>query len=467
MSCFSRGPLVHLGWSPIGTVDFEQNHSSIQTLNEHTLSQSTGENAIRFRRCSLLVLTICLLAGCSRPVPPPMTPTVPAVRVVELAEVDVVDYEYFTGRTDAAESVEVRARVTGYLTKVGFKPGDEVKEGQLLFQIDSRPYQAELNRVNSQVLLSQAKLRLAEADVSRTVDIAKTPGAISRQDVDRYNSARAEADAAVKTSKAMVEMAELNLGFTDVKAAIAGKVGRNLLTVGNLIVQDQTLLTTIVSEDPMFAYFDVDERTMLHVQQMIREGTFHDANDVEIRYGLANEKDQYPHQAKLDFVNNRVNSSTGTLQIRARLDNPKLSENSPRLLTSGLFVRIRMAIGDARKGLVVPQSAVGSDQSKKYLLVVNAENIVEYRPVTLGPIQPDGRQHIEPVRVIREEKVFRQAREGETGEDSIKAGEKVIVSGMQRVRLGAEVQPKPFLTTAGTAVADSAPNPSTGPEKAH
>lgn len=391
-----------------------------------------------------LMLALLLISGCSRPAPPPVTPPPPTVRVIELATAKVVDYEYFTGRTDATEMVEVRARVTGYLDKVGFQPGDVVGEKHVLFQIDPRPYQAELNRVNSQVLLSQAKLKLAEADVARTKDIAKTPGAISKQDIDRYLSAKAEADATVKSTQAMVEMAQLNVGFTEVKAPIAGRVGRNLMTVGNLVVQDQTLLTTIVSEDPMYAYFDVDERTMLRIQSMVRDGQISDARKVEIRYGLSSEKNEYPHDATLDFINNRINASTGTLQIRAKISNPKPSNNGQRLLTPGLFIRIRLGIGDARKGLVVPQSAIGSDQSRKYLMVVTDKNIVEYRPITAGPIQPDGRQHVEPISVIREETGFRQVREGETGEDSIKAGENVIVGGMQRVRPGITVQTKPF-----------------------
>lgn len=401
-----------------------------------------------------MTLALCvILAGCNAPPPPPQTPPVPAVRVVELTLSDVVEYQYFTGRTDAMESVDVRARVTGYLMKVGFKPGDEVSEKQQLFQIDPRPYQAELDRVRSQVLLGQAKKKLAEADVNRTRDISKTPGAISKQDVDRYSSALAEAEATVKAAEAMVQTAELNLGFTDVVSPIAGRVGRNLITVGNLVVQDQTLLTTIVSEDPMYAYFDVDERTMLRMQKMIREGTFREADNVDIRFGLASEQAEYPHQGKLDFVNNRVNTSTGTLQIRAVLPNPKPTNNGPRLLTPGLFVRVRLGIGEPKKGLVITQSAIGSDQSRKYLLVVNNENTVEYRPITVGPIQPDGSQFIEPISVIREENVLRPARNGEKGEPSIKPGEKVIVGGMQRVRPGVVVQPKPFVSAATPATA--------------
>lgn len=367
----------------------------------------------------------------------------PVVRVVDLALADVVDYEYFTGRLDAKESVEVRARVTGYLMDMKFTPGDEVEKDAILFKIDRRPYQAELNRTESQVLLSQAKLNLAEADVVRAEGISKTPGAISKQDIDRYMSARSEAAAALKSSEAMVETAKLNVDFTDVKSPIRGRVGRNLLTIGNLVVQDQTLLTTIVSEDPIYAYFDIDERTMLRVQTMIR-GPATPENTVTLEFGLANEGDRYPHPGKLDFVNNRISASTGTLQVRASLDNPRPRKEVPRLFTPGLFVRVRVGVGKAHKGLVIPQAAIGSEQSRKYLLVVNEKNAIEVRPIDVGPLQPDGRQVVIPMQVVREETGYRPVREGETGQPSVKPGEKVVTGGMLRARPGTTVEPKPY-----------------------
>jgi RND family efflux transporter MFP subunit len=392
---------------------------------------------------------LLMISGCQRAAAQPTAgPPVPAVRVVPLMMHDVVDFEYFSGRTDATESVEVKARVTGYLMEIGFKPGDEVKKGQVLFKVDPRRYKAELDRDNSQVLMSQARLKLAEADLTRANDIIKTPGALSRQDADRYISAQAEAMASLKSAQAMVEMAALNLSFTDVVAPITGQVGRNLMTVGNLVVQDQTMLTTIVSEDPIFAYFDVDERTLLRLNKGVREGKFKNAHEIEIRFGLANEQDQYPHVGQLDFVNNRINASTGTLQMRAIIKNPAPANGGPRLLTPGMFLRVRLAVGDSQKGLVIPQAAIGSDQSRKFVQVVTKENKVEYRPVKAGPIQPDGRQLVEPIPVIRDEQGVRPATENEKGEDSIKEGESVIVSGMQRVRPGEVVQPHPFVPLA-------------------
>lgn len=390
------------------------------------------------------LLLIVAAAGCAKAPAAPPAPPPPTVRVVELEPADVVDYEYFTGRIDAVDSVEVRARVTGYLMSIGFKPGDEVKKGHVLFQIDQRPYQAEFNRVNSQVQLSRAKLSLAEADVLRAEGLSKSPGAISKQDIDRYLAARGEASAALKSSEAMVDSAKLNLEFTNVTAPIDGRVGRNLLSVGNLVVQDDTMLTTIVSEDPIYAYFDVDERTMLRIKKLDREGQFKEAR--EIHFGLANEGDQYPHSGKLDFVNNRISASTGTLQLRAVVENPKPKNSSARLLTPGLFVRIRLGIGDARKGLVIPQAALASEQANKYLLVVNDKQMVEQRPVVAGPIQSDGRQLVEPVMVVREELGYRPVHRGEDGQPSIKAGDRIIVGGLQRVRSGAPVETKPYIS---------------------
>lgn len=392
---------------------------------------------------------LLMISGCQRAAAQPTAgPPIPAVRVVPLVMHDVVDFEYFSGRTDATESVEVKARVTGYLMEIGFKPGDEVKKGQVLFKVDPRRYKAELDRDNSQVLMSQARLKLAEADLTRANDIIKTPGALSRQDADRYISAQAEAMASLKSAQAMVELAALNLSFTDVVAPITGQVGRNLMTVGNLVVQDETMLTTIVSEDPIFAYFDVDERTLLRLNKGVRDGKFKNAHEIEIRFGLANEQDQYPHVGQLDFVNNRINASTGTLQMRAIIKNPAPANGGPRLLTPGMFLRVRLAVGDSQKGLVIPQAAIGSDQSRKFVQVVTKENKVEYRPVKAGPIQPDGRQLVEPIPVVRDEQGVRPATENEKGEDSIKEGEIVIVSGMQRVRPGEVVQPHPFVPLA-------------------
>ena len=358
----------------------------------------------------------------------------------------VTTYEYFTGRTDATESVEVRSRVTGYLTEINFEPGAEVKKNQVLFKIDPRPYQAVLDQANSQIALAEARFKLALADYERAKVLARGGGGvISGQDLDKYAASVNESSASVKAAKANALGAELNVTFTTITSPIDGVIGRPLITQGNLVTQDSTLLTTIVSEDPMFGYFDVDERTMLRIQKLIREGKLISVKQgkVEVEMGLANEGDLYPHKGSLDFVNNTVDPATGTLQVRGIFENPLPANGTRRILMPGLFVRIRFPVGQPHKSLLVTQAAIGTDQGKKFLLVVNEKNIVEYRPVELGPQQPGGMQVIEPVPIVHGEKGIRLAREGEASQPSLKATDRVIVRGLQRVRPGELVNPQP------------------------
>jgi multidrug efflux system membrane fusion protein len=371
----------------------------------------------------------------------------PVVRVVEPTLREVTEYVYFTGRTEAVEAVEVRARVTGYLVAVEFKPGARVEVKQRLFQVDPRPFQAELDRANSQIALAQAQLDLAKADYLRAVEVAKTPGAIARQDLETLAAKQAQAEAELKAAQASSEVAALNLEFTDVVSPIDGIVGRDLLTVGNLVRQDSTLLTTVVSEDPMYGYFDIDERTMLRIQQMMREGKFKGVSQggkVPIEMGLANDGETYPHTGELDFVNNRVDPSTGTLQVRGVFQNPPLGEGQLRLLKPGLFMHLRLPVGPPRQAMLIPQAAIGTDQGTKFVLVVTADNKVESRPITTGMVEPGGWQVVEPVPIVRDGENLRQAKAGETGEKSLQPGERVIVSGLQRVRPGMVVDPKTF-----------------------
>ena len=393
------------------------------------------------------LLILCLLVaalGCGRK-PEGGGPSTPVVRVLPVKEESVTDYAIFNGRSSAIENVDVRARVTGYLVAIDFKPGEEVKKDKRLFKIDPRPYQAVLDQAKGQVALAEAKLKLAQADNARAKELAKTPGAISQQDLDKYAAAEGEATAAVQAAKASAEKADLDVKFTDVLSPIDGFVGRNLLTLGNLVNQDVTLLTTIVSEDPIYGYFDVDERTMLDIQELLRKGKIKTVKDGEypVEYGLSNEGEEYPHKGAVDFINTQVDSSTGTLQVRGKFDNPAPAPGKPRLLRPGMFLRIRIPLGDPHKSLVVPQAAIGRDQSKKFLLVVDAKNSIEYRPITLGTELPGGQQAVNSVRIVRSGKDFRLAKEGEKGEDSLKVGEQVIVGGLQKVRPGMTVEAKP------------------------
>jgi membrane fusion protein, multidrug efflux system len=395
------------------------------------------------------VLLAATAIGCGH-APELSAPKTAVVRVVPVVEREVTDYTYFTGRTAAVDSVDVRARVTGYLDSIDFKPGQDVNKGQRLFKIDPRPYQADYDKADGQVNLADAQLKLAVADYARAKAISRTPGAISQEDVDKNLAAQEQAQASLKASRANAEGADLNLKFTDVISPIDGVVGRNLLTIGNLVTQDSTLLTTIVSLDPMYGYFDVDERTLLRVRGLMRDGKIKSMKqgEIPVDLGLADEDDRYPHQGTVDFVNTQIDASTGTIQLRGVFPNPRSGNNVPRLLTPGMFIRVRVPVGESRPALVVPQAAIGRDQGRKYLLVVGPKNVVESKTVELGPELPGGLQVVEPVKVVVTEEGSRPAAAGEQGEDNLAKGESVIVSGLQRVRPGLTVEPKPAESAA-------------------
>lgn len=383
-------------------------------------------------------------AGCNRKHAADQALPPPLVMVRTPVQREVTGYEYFTGRTEAPESVDVRARVTGYLVKINFQPGYPVRKGQVLFEIDPRPYQAQLDISRGQLALDQAQLKLAIAEYNIGKEVAKTPGAISQQELEKRAAAQARAEAAVQATKAQVEYNQINLDFTKVSSPIDGIISRYFLTVGNLVNQDVTLLTTIVSEDPMWVYFQVDERTLLRVGQMIREGKISpgQVGKAPVQIGLATEGDQFPHEGTLDFVNNQVDRSTGTITVRGVFPNPAPANGGPRLLTPGLFVRVRLPVTPPAPALLVPEEAVGTDQGKKFLYVVNDQDQVEYRPINLGPLEPDGLRVVEPVAVVRTDDGVRPAREGEKGLPSLSAGDRVIVTGLQRVRPALTVKPQ-------------------------
>ena len=383
----------------------------------------------------------------------------PKVHVQQPKVAQVIDYEYFTGRTAAPYSLNVRAKVTGYLVRWNFDDksdkqptkdfnfvvGQEVMRDQVLFKIDPRPYQAVYDQGVAQINLAKAQLTLAKADYARALNVARTPGAISQQDVDKYYAAQGKAEAEVAAQEANAESAKLNLEFTDVKSDISGIVGRNLLSVGNL-VEANTLLTTVVSQDPMYAYFDIDEMTLEEIANMMRSGklpTVRDgkptsADKYPVDLGLTG-GDDYPFTAYVDFVNNQIDPTTGTLEVRATIDNP-MPPKGPRMFVPGMFLRVRLPLGDAHPALVVPQAAIGTDQSQKYVLVANAENIVENCPIKAGAEQPGGMQVVIPEKIIREKDGIRLANPGEQGEDSLTASDRVIVGGLQFIRPGAKVE---------------------------
>jgi membrane fusion protein, multidrug efflux system len=338
-----------------------------------------------------VVLWFSLFAGCNRALPQVAPPEQPVVPISQPVQREVTDYVDFTGRTDAVQSVDLRARVTGYLTKIDFKEGTEVKEGAVLFEIDPRPYAAQLKQAESMVNLYKAQLKLATTTYERDKAIARVGGGnVSQQELDQDRAAVEQAEASVKANEASVEVYRLNLEYTKVTAPINGKISRYYITPGNLVVQDQTVLTTLVSLDPMYAYFDMDEATLLNIKAAINAGKIKKAesNTIPVLMQLHGEEG-YPHKGTIDFVNNQVNAATGSITIRGVFANPEPA-NGTRVMTPGMFVRIRLPIGQPHQALLIIDRAIGSDQGLKFVYVVDSNNTVQYRRVSTGPLQNDG-----------------------------------------------------------------------------
>jgi RND family efflux transporter MFP subunit len=365
-----------------------------------------------------LVLGFCLgLAGCARPHAEGPAAAPPPVKVSYPVEREVSDYADFTARTAAVDSVELRARVSGYLEKVNFKEGALVKKGDLLFEIDPRTYQAALQNTQGNFASVEAHAKRLEADLARAQRMISTQ-AIGREEYDKIAGDYREAVASRAAAQAAVERARLDLGFTNVAAPISGRVSRYYVTVGNLVqagdLTGGTQLTTIVSVDPMYAYFDVDERTVLRVKQLIRQGKARTPDDGEIPVwlGLANE-DGFPHRGAVNFIDNQVNPKTGTLRVRG------VFANKDEALSPGYFARARVPIGAAHKVLLVSERALDTDQGQKVVYVVDGDNRVASRPVRLGALH-DGLREIT---------------------DGLEPGDRVIVVGLQQVRPGVTVEP--------------------------
>jgi multidrug efflux system membrane fusion protein len=370
-----------------------------------------------FISCGLIIAT---LGGCHRKAAEEVKPEPLPIPVSRPVERVVTDFADFTGRTNAVQSVDIRARVSGYLVRMPFQEGAEVKEGDLLFEVDPRPYQAQYDQSEGQVNLYKAQLALAKANYARDLDVAKTPGAVSIQQLDQDKAAVDEADAAVKAFQASMEVYNLNLNFTKVASPIAGQVSRYFMTLGNLVVQDQTLLTTVVSLDPMYVYFDVDEGAIMRIRRAINEGSLQRYREGEIPIQIALQGEQgFPHRATIDFINNQVNPNTGSISMRGVFANPK-PEKGVRLFSPGMFVRVRLPIGEPHPALMVIDRAVGSDQGLKFVYVVDAKGMVEQRRVTTGSLEEDG------LRVITQ---------------GLKADEWVVVGALQQVRPKTEIKP--------------------------
>ena len=364
-----------------------------------------------------LATLVGLNAGCSSS--SSAQPKAPAPAEVSVAEVickQIGDSDEFTGRLEAVNAVEVRPRVSGYLQSVHFKEGAIVRQGDLLFQIDPRPFQAEVDRLKGDLSQAKAQRARAQSDFERAERLHNNDG-MSAEEYDRRAAVRNEAEARIASTEAALRGAELNLEFTRVGAPITGRVGRAEITEGNLVeggAGQIKPLTSLVSLDPIYVYFDVDEQTYLKYARLTQShGTSsHDLRSAA-QLGLADE-DGFPHAGQVSFVDNQVSSSTGTIRLRATFANKNLA------LTPGLFARIRLRGSGARSGCLAKDEAVVTDLNQKYVFVLGANNTLAYRPVKLGPMT-------EGLRVVR---------------DGLHEGDVIVVSGLQRVRPGAAVTPK-------------------------
>ena len=367
----------------------------------------------------MLGIGLAALAGLNTGCSSSAQPKAPAPMEVSVAEVickQLGDSDEFTGRLEAVNAVEVRPRVSGYLESVHFKEGAIVRQGELLFQIDPRPFQAEVDRLKGDLSQARAQRSRAQSDFERAERLHNNDG-MSAEEYDRRAAVRNEAEARIASTEGALRGAELNLEFTRVTAPITGRVGRADVTEGNLVESGTTQakpLTTLVSLDPIYVYFDVDEQTYLKYARLTQShGTSsHDLRSAAL-LGLADE-DGFPHVGQVSFVDNQVSSSTGTIRLRATFANKNLA------LTPGLFARIRLQGGGVHGGCLAKDEAVVTDLNQKYVFVLGKNNTLAYRPVKLGPMA-------EGLRVVR---------------DGLHEGDVIVVSGLQRVRPGAAVAPK-------------------------
>jgi membrane fusion protein, multidrug efflux system len=383
----------------------------------------------------VLLMTVVCMTGCDRSAgntPAAAAPPPPAVTVAQPVQQEVVEWDEYTGRLDAKETVNIRSRVNGYLDKVLFEAGKKVQKGDLLFVIDQREYRAEVERTEASLQQAAARLALARTELERARRLFSTH-VLPEEQLDVRNNELLEAEAAVRAANAALETAKLNLEFTEIRAPIDGRISREFVTPGNLIVgggNEATLLAVLYSIDPIYAYIDADERSVLKYRRLAREGKRESARDTQIPVEMALSDEQgFPHQGYIDYVEPSLNANTSTIRARG------VFPNADDQLSPGFFVRVRIPGSGKYPALLVTERAVGIDQGQQYLMVVSDKHIVEYRPVKLGA-------HVDGMRVI---------------ESGVQAGDWIIVNGLQRARPGAPVTPQQ--TTMTEFVAQLAPPP--------
>jgi RND family efflux transporter MFP subunit len=385
--------------------------------------------------------------GCQKP-SPALPPPASEVMVTTPRTVRVPEYLEVTGRIDAELLVDIRSRITGYLTKVAFRDGQFVAKGDPLYEIDERPYAAQLAAAAGTVEQLMGQQKFLKVQVERYEKLVGK-GAASQQEFDSYTAKLDENVGALAAAKAQHEVARLNVEFCSIAAPIDGQISRTQLQVGNLINQDQTSLATIVSIDPIFVYFNVDEPTLVRMTAHIRESGRRRSETV-VDVGLVDDVGrQYPHRSRVDFLNNQVDAKTATITMRGRLDNPYSHDPAaphPPLFRPGMFARVRLPLGDAVERLFVPEAAIGSNQDRKILWIVAADDVVNAREVTVG--QKLGTwsavQATDPSRPLT-------------------AADRVVVRGLQRCREGKPVKPTAAADESLDVASLVAPQPRSDP----
>ncbi|WP_261504298.1 efflux RND transporter periplasmic adaptor subunit [Burkholderia multivorans] len=373
--------------------------------------------SLSFRRTSPLgaaCVLLLALSGCHDGQGGAPSAPLPEVGVATVVPRTVRIADEFNGRIEAVDAVELRPRVSGYLQRIRYKEGDLVAQGAVLFEIDPRPYRIALDRAIAQQQRARAAEHLARVQLQRVQTLIDAH-ATSQEELDNARTAAEQARADLQAADAAVADAKLNLGFTEVRAPIAGRVGRALATAGNLARADDTLLTTVVSQDPVYVYFDCDEQSYLRYNAQRADPAHRAIGADPVRVGLANETG-FPHAGTVDFLDNRLDPQTGTIRARVRLP------NADHTFTPGLYARVQLVSGRERSALLVDDKAVLTDQDRKYVYVIGPGDKALRRDVTIG-------RDLDGQRIV---------------EKGLNAGDRVVVDGVQRIYYpGAQVKPKP------------------------
>lgn len=387
-------------------------------------AKATIHHVFTVRHSFVLLIAVAFIAfglsGCGQGKAASAPPPAPAVHVAAVKSGEVIDWDTFTGRFEAPETVKLRPRVSGYIEQVRFVEGRDVKKGDVLFVIDQRPYRVQFERAQAEYVRAQARSQLAETELARSQKLLAAH-AVSQEEFDQRTSERNQSRADELAARAAMNAAKLDLEYTQVTSPIDGRISRADVTTGNYVAAGETILTSVVSLDPIYVYFEGDEQTYLKYADLAKRGerpsSRDNANPVYI--GLANE-DDFPHAGKMNFVDNALNPETGTIRARALLDNPE------HLFTPGMLARIKLQGSGKYTATLIDDEAVATDQDRKYVMVVNAQNVVEYRQVELSGV-------FNNQRIVR---------------SGLKPGERIVISGLQRIRPGIKVTPQEETATA-------------------